>query len=177
MTSRDLILEPHGVICLSQNEHSAPGLPGKSLAPAQNTTVEPCELWSLGTRQLSHESVTQVHPLSLGAERQESSSPDSWWLPQRNTLLSRLQKYLLSSSEISNSQSKATQTLSALEAGQRGCSMASDSSPVNRSLSQMLPRSPLHRYSLEVHPKRAQDVSPFCILGLFTIKSSVEGCV
>lgn len=56
--------------------------------------------------------------------------------------------------------------------------MASDPSPVNRSLSQMLPRSPLHRYSLEVHPKRVQAVSPFCILGLFTIKSSGEGmCV
>lgn len=41
----------------------------------------------------------------------------------------------------------------------------------------MLPRSSLHRYSLEVYPKRVQDVSPFCILGLFTIKSSGEGCV
>lgn len=55
--------------------------------------------------------------------------------------------------------------------------MASDSSPGNRGLSQMLLRSPLNRYSLEVYPKRVQGVFPFCILGLFTIKSSGEGCV
>lgn len=55
--------------------------------------------------------------------------------------------------------------------------MASDLSPVNRGLSQVLPRSPLHRNSLEVDPKRVQGVFPFCILGLFTVKSSGEGCV
>lgn len=55
--------------------------------------------------------------------------------------------------------------------------MASDFSPVNRGLSQMLLGPSLQRDSLEVHPKRVRGVFPFCILGLFTIKSSGEGCV